>query len=313
MNAPVVVVGSLNADFVFRVPRFLVPGETLVGRSFEVFPGGKGANQAYGAARLGSPVAMIGQVGKDAQGDWLKAHLAGAGVDVTGVLKDETVSSGVAAITINADAQNQIVIIPGANGTLTPDRLKPARAVISSARVVLLQLEIPLPTVEAAARLAKEGGATLILDPAPAEPLPDALLRLADYITPNESELCILAGTTPGALTVTQAAELAHRLIGRGAKKCIVKLGAQGALLVTPELQHFWPAIPVKAIDTTAAGDAFNAAFGAALARGVPELEAGRYATGAAACSVQRPGAQPSMPNDAEVQELLAAGSRASG
>ena len=169
MNSRIVVIGSLNADFVVRLPRFPQPGETVAGRDFQIHPGGKGANQACAAARLGGQVSLLGQVGNDAQADWLKQNLASAGVDVSPVHRDPNVSSGIAIITIDATGQNQIVIVPGANGTFTPERLEAGRERIASARFVLLQLEIPLATVEAAARLAKQAGVTVILDPAPAQ------------------------------------------------------------------------------------------------------------------------------------------------
>jgi ribokinase len=307
MNKPIVVVGSLNADFVINVERFPVPGETLVGRDFQVFPGGKGANQAYGAGRLGARVSMIGQVGHDAQAEWLRQNLASAGVDVAAVARDPAVSSGIATITIDALGENQILIVPGANGTFTAERLEAHRALIASAHLVLLQLEIPLETVMAAARLARQAGACVILDPAPARPLPDELLALVDYLTPNETELAILADLQPRALNRADAARVARQLRDRGAHRVIVKLGPQGALLVEDGREHFWPAFAVKAVDTVAAGDAFNAAFATALAAGQPELEAGRFACAAAAISVTRAGAQPSMPTRAEVEQLLAA------
>jgi ribokinase len=155
MSSSIVVIGSLNADFVIRVPRFPVPGETLAGHEFSIFPGGKGANQAYAAAKLGGRVSMVGQVGNDAQASWLKDNLAAAGADTTHVHTDPTVSSGIATITIDAEGCNQIIIVPGANGTFGPDRLEPSRELISAAGWVLLQLEVPLETVEAAARIAR--------------------------------------------------------------------------------------------------------------------------------------------------------------
>jgi ribokinase len=305
MNPSIVVVGSLNADFVIRVARFPLPGETLVGQEFTVFPGGKGANQAYAAARLGGAVRMIGQVGNDAQADWLKHSLAAAGVDVTGVRIDPTVSSGIATITIDAQGQNQIVIVPGSNGSFTFDRLRESEPVLVDAGLVLLQFEIPMATVEAAARRAKAAGALVLIDPAPAQPISAELLKMADYLTPNETELAMLTGTAPTSLSRTEAAALARKLLERGARRVLVKLGGQGALLVAQKDEQFWPAIPVKVVDTTAAGDAFNGAFAVALAEGASELQAGRYATAAAACSVSRAGAQPSMPTRSEVQELL--------
>ncbi|MFO1497602.1 MAG: ribokinase [Verrucomicrobiota bacterium] len=308
MNASshrIVVVGSLNADFVIRVDRYPVPGETLVGQQFNIFPGGKGANQAYAAGKLGASVAMIGQVGNDSQADWLKENLRAAGVDVSPILTDPGTSSGIATITIDRLGQNQIIIVPGANGTFNPARLEPSQAALQSAGLVLLQLEIPLATVEASARLAREGRATVILDPAPAQDLSDSLLHLTDYLTPNEGELALLTGHAPGALTRAEATVLSRQLVSRGARKVLVKMGHKGALLVAQSYEHFWPAIPVEAVDTTAAGDAFNGAFAAALARGESEVEAGWYATAAAACSVTRLGAQPSMPNDEEVRSFL--------
>jgi ribokinase len=305
MKPDIVVIGSLNADFVVNVAHFPRPGETLAGRDFEVFPGGKGANQAYAAARLGERVRMIGQVGHDAQAEWLRHHLAQAGVDVCRVRSDASVSSGVAIITIDGQGQNQIVIVAGANGTFRPELIERDRDLLSAAGMVLLQLEIPIVTVEAAAQHGKAAGAKVILDPAPAQPLPDDLLRTVDYLTPNETELAILTAAKPSSLSRQTAATLARQLLIRGAPKVIVKLGAQGALLVTPEREHFWPAFNVRTVDTTAAGDAFNAAFASALVRGCSEIEAGRFATAAAACSVMRPGAQPSMPTRSEVEALL--------
>jgi ribokinase len=304
MNPQIVVIGSLNTDFVIRVTRFPVPGETLVAEGYQIFPGGKGANQAYAAAKLGARVAMVGQVGNDAQADWLKANLAAVGVEVGSVLLDPTVPSGSATITINREGQNQIIIVPGANGTFSAERLDSSRDVLARAGVVLLQLEVPLPTVMAAARLARNAGALVILDPAPAQPLPDELLALADYLTPNETELCLLNSKAPTDLSPPDAALLAGNLLARGARKVLVKMGAQGALLVGGKQNHFWPALPVKAVDSTAAGDAFNAAFAAGFVQGRSEEEAGDFATAAAACSVQRAGAQPSMPAAAEVEGL---------
>jgi ribokinase len=305
----IVVVGSLNADFVLSVERFPAPGETVVGSAFAVFSGGKGANQAYAVARLGGRVHLVGQVGGDAQAGWLTQHLAAGGVDVTHVRRDETVSSGMALITIDAAGQNQIVIVPGANGTFGVDHLRQSRELISGSRLLLLQLEIPLETVVAAARIARRGGAMVILDPAPARAIPDSLLRLVDYVTPNETELVALTGGAAlrdGELGIEEAARRARQLLKRGARCVLVKLGARGALLVAPQAERFWPAVPVSAVDTTAAGDAFNGAFAFALAEDWPEDEAGRFAVAAAACSVTRKGAQPSMPTCAEVKRLMA-------
>jgi ribokinase len=301
MTPRIVVAGSLNADLTTRVPRFPRAGETLTGDRFETFPGGKGANQAYAAARLGAQVAMVGQVGADGHGAWLKQHLADGGVDVSCVAADPASATGVAVILIDASGQNEIVLAPGANGTFTTDRLRAAEGLIGSAAFVLLQLEIPLETVEKVAEIARRGGALVILDPAPARDIPDELLAAADYVTPNETELAILTGETgPMALRDGAAA-----LRARGARTVIVKAGAQGALLIGEAREYFWPAIAVDAVDTTAAGDAFNAAFAVALTAGQNEDAAGRFATAAAACSVTHAGAQTGMPTRDEVEFLL--------
>jgi ribokinase len=304
MRNRIVAVGSLNADFVVTVPRFPAPGETVPGSGFAVFPGGKGANQAVAAARLGGEVWMAGQVGDDAHGRILTRSLASAGVDTTHVRVDPAEPTGVAVISIDATGQNQIVVVPGANGTFDAGALERSHELIAGASIVLLQLEIPLATVAAAARIAREGGAVVILDPAPARELPDGLLRSVDYVTPNETELATLTGA--GTRFDPQEASLrARELIARGARSVVVKLGKMGALLAGHAGEHYWAPFPVDAVDTTAAGDAFNAAFAVALARGRTPVDAGTFATAAAACSVTRHGAQPSMPTAEEVERLL--------
>jgi ribokinase len=225
----IVVVGSLNADLVTRVERFPAPGETIRGRTFTVYPGGKGGNQACAAARLGGAVAIIGQVGADGHGEWLRSQLESAGVDVGRVRVDPGVSSGVAVITTDAHAENSIVVVAGANGTFTPARLEESRDAIRGAHVLLLQLEIPLETVLAAARLAGATGAQIVLDPAPATPLPRELLGLTSLVTPNETELAALAGHqgNPAQLADGDLDRLARALIDRGAPAVIVKRAAR--------------------------------------------------------------------------------------
>jgi ribokinase len=307
VNPSIVVVGSLNADFVVRVDRFPAPGETLRGDRFDVFAGGKGGNQAAAAARLGGRVAMVGQVGGDAQGAWLRASLEAAGVDARRVSTDDSVSSGVALITTDATGQNEIVVVAGANGTFAPDRLAPAAALLQQASVVLLQLEIPMATVERAATETRASGAILLLDPAPAGDVPNQLLALASLVTPNESELAVLAGASlpDAAASDDEIDAQAARLLVRGATAILVKLGARGARLVTPARRMAWPAFPVTAVDTTAAGDAFNGALAVALAERAELDDAIRFACAAGALSVTRPGAQPSMPTRDEVEQLL--------
>lgn len=301
----IVVVGSLNADFVVHVGRYPRPGETVPGSRFDQFPGGEGANQAYAVARLarGKRVSMIGQVGADAHAGWLKDNLAKVGVDVSGVATDASVSSGVALISIDETGQNEIIIVAGANGTFSPAALLQYEQLIADADFVLLQLEVPLETVQAAARLARHNGATVLLDPAPARPLPDSLLADVDYLTPNETELRTLDGRI-GSLSRGETAAAALRLRQRGVRNVIAKLGAAGALLSGEDGEHLQPGFPVKAVDTTAAGDAFNGAFAVALSDGLSPPEALRFACAAAALSVTRAGAQPSMPSRDEVLAL---------
>lgn len=307
MNSRIVVVGSLNLDLVTRVERLPAPGETVVGKEFTTFHGGKGANQAYAAARLGGRVAMVGQVGMDAHAEELRQNLIAVGVDVSGVMSDPQASSGMAFISTDAAGQNSIVIVPAANGTFTPERLKRARETIARARVVLLQFETPMETVVAAAKLAKEVGALIVLDPAPARDVPSELLVLADYITPNETELSALVGN--GASVngdVRAAAEMARTLRSRGAQSVVVKMGGLGALCVAKDGgAQLWKAVSVEAVDTTAAGDCFNAAFAVGLAEGMTREEAGRLAVAASALSVTRRGAQAGMPSRVEVERFI--------
>jgi ribokinase len=302
------VVGSLNADLVVRVTRFPAPGETLHGTRFDVFPGGKGGNQAAAAARLGAAVVMVGQVGADAQGAWLRKSLAAAGADVALVGVDESASSGVALITTDERGQNHIVVVAGANGTFGPERLARAIDAIRKSRLVLLQLEIPLATVERAAVEARSAGAIVLLDPAPAADVPAQMLALASIVTPNESELAVLAGEVAddGPAGDEVVDRRAHRLLQRGAAAVLVKRGARGARLVTADSARSWPGLAVPVVDTTAAGDAFNGALAVALAEGAPLPEAVPFACAAAAVSVTRPGAQPSMPTRLEVEAARA-------
>ena len=302
MRSDIVVVGSLNVDLVTRLQHFPAPGETVTAQNFAVHAGGKGANQAYAAAKLRGRVAMVGCVGTDAHGALLTESLRGVGVDVTGVAQEDGVPTGMALIALDASGENTIVVVPGANGRFTVDRLQAVEARLASAAVVMLQLEIPLATVEAAARTARAGGAIVILDPAPAQPLSRELLSCVDYITPNQSELQALTGRAVG----TQAEHAARDLAAGSPLRVIVKMGDVGALLVERDRQSFWPSLRVEARDATGAGDAFNAALAVALAEGRPLAEAGRLAVAAGALCVTRDGAQPSMPTREEVEAILA-------
>jgi ribokinase len=301
----VVVVGSLNVDYVAFATRVPLPGETVPGTRFAMHPGGKGANQAFAAARLGAPVRMVGRVGADRSGDWLLERLAMGGVDVTGVGRDRSNGTGSALIAVGEDGENSIVVVPGANGTADVADLEAGR-VFDGAAAVLLQLETPIDVVAAAAEQARRRGCLVLLDPAPAQRVAPGVLARADYVTPNESELLTLCGEPSGrALTTGEARLLARRLVEAGCRRVIVKLGAAGALLVAPDADRFWPAFEVPVVDTTAAGDAFNAAFAVALAEGQDEEAAGRFACAAAARSVMSEGAQSGMPRREDVEALL--------
>jgi ribokinase len=306
VSRTIVVVGSLNADLVVRTPRFPAPGETTTGTEFAVYPGGKGANQAVAAARLGGRVVMVGCVGRDDHGRLLRASLKASEVDDGAVIDDEDAATGVAVIAIDASGQNQIVLAPGANRRLRPGDVERQRALIESAVVLLLQLEVPPETVEAAARIAHRAGIAVVLDPAPARHEALTLLPLVDFVTPNETELRILAGVPPGPTSFDDAARMARSLVGQGARCVIAKLGKAGAHAVSAEGEWTWPGHAVHAVDTTAAGDAWNGAFAVALAEGRTPREAGPFANAAAAISVTRAGAQPSMATRDEVEKFRA-------
>lgn len=301
--AKIAVVGSLNMDLVAVAPRIPVAGETISGGRFFTVPGGKGANQAFAAAKLGGQTAMLGRVGTDDFGQAMLKNLASAGCDVAGVRGVEG-PSGVALIFVGEDSgANSIVVAPGANHKLTPAHVASEGGVFGDCEVLLLQLETPLETVTAAARYAKQRGARVILDPAPAPSggLPDELLKAVDILTPNESEAAMLAGLAPRPLTPEEAGAIARTLQAKGTGVVIVKLGEQGCLLVEGDHQQLIPAPKVKAVDTTAAGDVFNAALAVALSEGKDLMAACSFAVKAGAVSVTRMGAQSSAPSREEV------------
>jgi len=305
MPANVVVIGSLNMDLVTRAPRLPKGGETLIGHSFTTVSGGKGANQAVAAARLGAQVAMVGCVGNDDYGVQLRDALLAEQIDCQAV---STVadSSGVALIVVDDNSQNAIVIVAGANGAMTPAVIDRFDAVLQAADVIICQLEIPDATVGHALKRARALGKTVILNPAPASrPLPADWYTAIDYLIPNESEAAALSGLPVDSLEAAESA--ASQLIAMGAGKVIVTLGAQGSLFANgKDFEHF-PAPKVQAVDTTAAGDTFVGGFAAALASGKSEAEAIRYGQVAAALSVTRAGAQPSIPTMSDVQAFKSA------
>lgn len=302
MLKPILVIGSINLDLAIHASRIPAPGETVQGTDLQEFHGGKGANQAVAAARLGYPVYMLGHVGSDAFGPRLKAGLAESGVDVRTVT---TVPgpSGMALITRSDNGDNSILVVAGANGTLTPQSLQSQQLLIANAGMILLQLEIPLATIEYVADLASKAGIPVILDPAPAQALSPALLQHISWLTPNETETQLL---TRQFLRELEPEEAADRLLALGARNVALKMGRQGVYLAGHDCPPTYiEAFPVKAVDTTAAGDAFNAAFAVRLLRGSSPMEAATYANAAAAISVTRLGAQPSMPTAEEVEAML--------
>jgi ribokinase len=308
MKPAIVVVGSLNMDFAVRVRELPAPGETVLGSNFQMFPGGKGGNQAVAAARLGGQsveVRMIGRVGYDLFADHLKASLAAAGVDVTAVHATKTQATGVALISVDRAGQNSIVVAGGANGELAAADVEAMRPVFRGARLALFQLETPLDTVAGALALARQEGLTTMLDPAPAQPLSPELLAQVDILTPNESEALGLLGRPPARISPAEAIEMAEALRRMGPKTVIVKLGDQGCLADDGAAPAHIAGFAVEVRDTTAAGDTFNAALAVSLAEGAPIAHALRFANAAAAISVTRAGAQASAPSRREVDAFL--------
>lgn len=312
-SGSVAVVGSLNCDLVMRVPRRPRKGETVIAASFDVFVGGKGNNQALAAARAGASVSMIGRVGADTFGRMIEDRLAESGVDRAHLLRDPSVSTGIADIHIDADGDNSICVAPQANARLSPDDIEAAAPAIERAAVVLVQLEIPYETAAAAARRARAAGAMVVLNPAPAPPggeLPAELLSHVDLLVPNQTEAALLCGMATDDLA--GAIEAARRLQRLGAKQVIVTLGELGAVLLDEAGNHVTtPAFEVAVVDTTAAGDAFCGALAAALAEGRPPREAMVWGAAAGALACTRLGAEPSLPRRAELERLVA--SRAPG
>ena len=305
MSAPITVVGSLNMDFVVQVPKLPLPGETVLGGGFATIPGGKGANQAVAAGKLGGRVRMLGRVGDDVFGRQLKDNLARAGVDTTGVLTTAGAASGVALIFVEVGGQNQIVVASGANARLTPEDVAPALEEASGG-FLLLQLESPMETIERAASLARRQGMTVVLDPAPARPISGSLLASVDVLTPNESEAMLLLDRHEGAVSLDEAKEVARALLRLGPRAVILKLGEKGVFLDDGTGGRHVPGLKVEAVDATAAGDTFNGALAVALAEGRAMPEALAFANAAAAISVTRLGAQASIPDRGEVEAALA-------
>jgi ribokinase len=299
------VVGSINLDLVASSQRIPLPGETVSGKTFNTFPGGKGANQAVAAGKLGAPVSMIGRIGNDAFGTQLRASLEAANVDTKAVEVAQT-SSGIALITTAEDGQNAIVVVPGANGELSPRELEKHLPLIREAGIILTQLEIPLETIEYLAMIVRRENIQLVLDPAPARALPASLLQSVAWLTPNETESLTLLQRNATDLRTEALEDAAQQLLKQGCRNVLLKLGERGCYvaLATGE-RTLVPSYRVKAIDTTAAGDAFNGAFATALLRGSDPIASVKFAAAVAAISVTRHGAQPSMPTPTDVEAFL--------
>jgi ribokinase len=297
--ARVCVVGSSNIDLTFRAARLPRPGETLPGRGFQLGFGGKGANQAVMAARLGAQVRMVSRVGRDVFGEQTLAHYRAEGIDASHVRADAERPTGIASIVVDDEARNCILVVAGANGALSIEDVRAAAEAIRTADVLLCQLEVPIETTGEALRLARAAGVRTVLNPAPALPLSDELLSLADLCVPNETEVEVLTG-----LAEPEAA--ARALRRRGPGTVIVTLGRLGALVVDAQTAQHVPGTEVEAVDTTGAGDAFIGALAVALAEGRPLAEAVRRANVLAALSVTRPGTQTSFPRRDEAEAFLA-------
>jgi ribokinase len=302
MTPKIVVVGSANTDFVLRVPELPSKGETVLGNQFRVVRGGKGANQAVAAARLGAEVTFVARLGTDSFGDEALAAYKQEGIRTDFIIQDPDIHSGIALIMVNAKGENVIGVGPGANSHLSAENIQTASAAIEEADCVLLQLEIPLSVVQAAAEIAHRSKVKVILNPAPARELPREILQSVDYLTPNETEAAILAGQDPSGIGPDSLPRLASIL---GVPNLVVTLGSRGAAILQNGQTTQIPSFSITPVDTTASGDAFNGALAVALAKGESIAEAVRYANAAGAITATRPGAQPSLPTREELEKFM--------
>ncbi|NLY51321.1 MAG: ribokinase [Firmicutes bacterium] len=300
----IVVVGSINTDLVGRTHRMPRGGETILGSDFRMVPGGKGANQAVAVARAGGNVKMLGRVGDDLFGEQHLANFGDNGVDTQLVRVTPGVPTGVAIIIVDDDGENSIVVIPGANNSLLPADIEAAREIVETARIVMLQLEIPLETVETVITMAKGAGVPVMLDPGPARPLGKELLAQVDILTPNEHEAQVLAGEELHNLD--DAYRIAGKLLDYGTKNVLLKLGGNGVIFATSQGMEHIPAHKVKAEDTTAAGDAFAGGLAVALAEGFSLRSAVLFANAVGALAVTNLGAQTAIPTRQEIEDFMA-------
>ena len=302
---PIIVVGSINTDLVAVTKRIPVVGETVIGSDFQIHPGGKGANQAVAVARLGYPVRLIGRLGDDTFGTELRTHLEKEGVEITGVSTSNG-ASGVAVIVVSEHGENSIVLSQGANSKVTPEDLDANISVVRSAGMVMAQLEIPVETVEYLARICARENVPLILDPAPARDLPPGIFNNIAWFTPNQTEMAFYLGNKHSESSPPTPAETAQMFLSNGCRGVVLKMGAHGTYLATQDgIGTVVPAFSVNAVDTTAAGDAFNAGFATGLMLDKAPRDSAAFAAAVAAISVTRIGAQPSMPSMAEVEEFM--------
>ncbi len=304
MSTPsIIVVGSSNTDMIIKLDRIPRPGETILGGEFVTAAGGKGANQAVAAARAGGKVTFIGRVGCDMFGDEAIAGFRRDGINLKHLVRDAKAPSGAALIFVAKDGENSIAVAGGANGRLSPADVRKAKRAFANASAVIMQLETPLETVQAAAELAAKAGVRVILNPAPARSLPDKLLKLVSILTPNETEAELLTG-----IKVTDeksAGQAADKLLAKGVETVILTLGARGAFVAGAGIRQLVAGFKVKPVDTTAAGDTFNGALVVALGESLALIDAVRFANAAAAISVTRLGAQPSAPSRKEIDRFL--------
>jgi ribokinase len=295
----IVVVGSANTDMVVKTHRIPGPGETVIGGEFIMAAGGKGANQAVAAARLGAAVTFVARLGADVFGDRAIAGYEGEGIDTRHIVRDADHASGVALIFVDARGENSIAVASGANACLTPADVEQASDAIADADVLLVQLEVPVEAVHRAIELASEAGTTVILNPAPAKEVPPQLLARVTIATPNEHEIKVVVGEPDPDLAVS-------KILEAGTHAVLVTLGPEGVLWASASTRRNFPAFSVQAVDTTAAGDAFNGGLACALGQGEAMADAIRYASAVAALAVTRMGAQPSLPTADQVETFLA-------
>jgi len=294
----ILVVGSINMDLVVRVSHSPKPGETVLGSDFATFPGGKGANQAVAASRMGGEVSMVGRVGMDDFGDGLLQELVDNQIKTAHVIKDPTAPTGIAMIAVAHNGENMIVVASGANSKVSVEDVNEANSLMSETDIMLVQMECPLETVTAAIELANVHGLPVILNPAPAQSLSKDILSKVDYLTPNQSELVLLTGEE-------DLEEGVQKLHSWGVQNIVVTLGSEGAWVISKDIDLHLPAYQVTAVDTTAAGDAFNGALAVAIAEGEPLLKAVRYGMAAGALATTKRGAQPSLPTREAVEQFL--------